>query len=872
MINHLSILWARDNEAPLFAIIVDCDEAIDFSEFCEDVYKTVPESDRLKANMIICRLPIWRSFRRKLIGQLSAKGGKARIPKNEMLLLSIRDSIGSEDSFLNRRFGHTEVRLLYSDDHLICLSDSISRIRSPFVSISPPHTVTFIDHIRQTELRELVEGSPAFFPSLGGVPYLTPSGDPARAFVRIGNIQGRRSAVHKIFFWMLPHLKRTSAILVDTWSISSIAYNTSRLLSRYRGPKSPIVRVDMLSEYHSNSETSLKLNLEVLRRFLASDNLSDEVGEVTFVVSAVSTGKLLGQIKNTMDSLGYGSNNIKFVVLYALRPPIKDKYLCDLSHIRFDLDGTNSPEVAKASAASTVGPLARRGAPGGSANDSSGDVRTNRDEGRGERYGSSERGATENSPRAREQPQMSGHSSPSRGDRGSPPKTEYIVIDPVTYFPRLRNEVDIEVRNDQVKADREFYNAYAGQSLFRVHRNQIDDRAPRHHAIYVETANLIKCARFKQRLDDYIQTLHKAPNLVIAPDHIRAKRLTEMVKAKIEDKFQARIATLIHPNLHVNSLTPQPQDQEVREAFESFGYDSAILIVDDAFVTGTRLYQYSQHLRYIGIDGYRGRVDFLVAIARPPDIAKWNEAKRLLSYRPPHPSGKKLPANTVHAIETIVLPNWDSTNCPWCIEKGKLEYYRALVDHTPGYFTERLQMLGEQSIQGMADQLFLVGQSQSPIQLSSGSLFTADQSNQAAGFAAVAGGLQRLRTDENDVKLGPYRYPLSTVLESDEYLEKVYNDSLLRASFLRAAHRDELSYLDINRETERANYARNLIQNSSSKINNLSLELCWGILQDKLPGKIFELIEEGRFASLDVEAEGNYLQSIHQKLATTPKE
>jgi len=870
MLHYFGVQWIRDNEPPLFAIVVDCDEANDFSEFCEEIYKTVPESDRLKASTIICRLPISRSFRGRLIGQLSTRGVAARIPKDELLLLSIREAISSEDSYLNRRFGHMEVRLLYSDDYTIGLSDNISRVKAPFVSIASSQMGAFITYIRQTELRGLVEGSPALFPFLGGVPYLTPSGDPARVFVRIGNVQGRRSAVHAIFFWMLPHLRRTSAILVDTWSISSIAYNASRLLSRYRGPKSPIARVDMLSEYHSNSETSLKLNLEVLRRFLAADDVSDETGEVTFVVSAVRTGKLLGQIKNTMVNLGYGLPYIKFLVLYALQPPITDDYLCDLSHIRFEIDEQNSLAVATTSSAAPLGP---RGTSGESATYSSGGARANGHEGtQDKRQGSKEESTTDSSPPIRELPRQSDPSSRGRRDGGGPPKTEHIVIDPMTYFPKLRNEVSIEIRNDRVKADRQVYSGYAGQNVFLVHRTQVDDRAPRHHAIYVETANLIKCARFRQRLDDYIQNLQRAPDLVVAPDHVRARRLAELIIVEIGKRFNANITSLIHPNLHVNPLNRQPQDEEVGRAFASLGPNSEILIVDDAFVTGTRLYQYSQHLRYIGDGGYRGRVDFLVAIARPPDIAKWDEAKRLLSYRPPHPSGQKVPANTVNAIETIVLPNWDTTNCPWCIEKGKLEDYQALVEHTPRYFTNRLHVLGVQGIQGMADQLFLEHRDQLPIQLRSGSLFTADQSNQAAGFAAVAGGIQRLRTDESDVKLGSYRYPLSTILESDEYLEKVYNDSLLRASFLRAAHREELSYLDIGRETERANYACNLILDPSGEINNLTLELCWQVLQAKLPGQLFKVIPGERFAELGVEDEVKYLRSIYSKLPITPRE
>ncbi len=862
MLYHFAIQWMRPDEPPLFAIVVDCDEADDFSEFCEDIYKTVPESDRLKASLLICRLPVSRGFSGQLISRLCKKGGAASIPKKQKLLLSIRDAIASGDSFLNRRFGHMEVRLLYSEDYSISLSDDINPVKCPFVAITARQMPVFIEHVQQTELRGLLEGSPALFPSLGGVPYLTPSGDLARTFVRIGNIQGRRSAVHAMFFWMLPYLKKASAILVDTWSISSIAYNASRLLARYRGSASLIIRVDMLSEYHSNSETSLKLNLEVLRRFLNPDAPIAPDNEVIFLVSAVRTGNLLRQIKSTMAGLGYELAAIRFLVLYALCPPLADRFLCDLSHIPFDFD-------ERLSSSEVVPPTTITRAVLSDAQDTSSvSAVRERDESRSEETKS---GDVIKSLGAHGPPAHPGTAPRISKARGEPPKTPHIVIDPATYFPKIRNEVEIEIRNPQIRADRQVYSGYAGLDVFLVHRTQQDDRAPRLHAVYVETAKLIETARFQRRLANYVQKLGRAPDLVVAPDHIRAKRLVELVDAELGKRFDRSIKQLFHPNLHVNPSYQQPQDEELRLAFANLGPDSEILIVDDAFVTGTGLYQYSQHLRYMG-GGYLGRIDFLVAIARPPDIAKWIEAKRLLKYRPPRPNGQNGPENTVEAIETIVLPNWDTTNCPWCIEKGSLEDYQALVSPMPSRLSDRLRMLGEKDDQGMAQQLFLEGRDSLPIRLSSNSLFTADQTSQAAGFAAVAGGIQRLRTDQSDVKLGPYRYPLSTILQSDEYLQLVYNDSLLRASFLRAAHREELSYLDVGRENERAAYAYDLICDASGEVNNLALELCWQVLQGKLPPKLFEMASVSRFTCLGVEEEVGYLRDVYAKRPRRPIE
>ena len=270
-----------------------------------------------------------------------------------------------------------------------------------------------------------------------------------------------------------------------------------------------------------------------------------------FVLSAVRTGKLLSQIKHTMINLGYGLPYIKFLVLYALQPRTADDYLCDWSHIRFEIDERHVLDVAEADAAAWAVPLETRNMSDEFADNSSGEAPATGVRGE-KRQRSREEGASRDLQGARNLSQQSDPSLRSRRGRGGPPKTEHIVIDPTTYFPKIRNEVNIEIRNDQVKADRQVYSGYAGEDVFLVHRTQVDDRAPRHHAIYVETANLIKSARFRQRLDDFIQKLQKAPNLVVAPDHVRARRLAEVVIAEISKRFNTSIGSLIYPNLHVN--------------------------------------------------------------------------------------------------------------------------------------------------------------------------------------------------------------------------------------------------------------------------------------------------------------------------------
>jgi len=424
----------------------------------------------------------------------------------------------------------------------------------------------------------------------------------------------------------------------------------------------------------------------------------------------------------------------------------------------------------------------------------------------------------------------------------------------------LVSEVPITVRKHIVDLDKDVYDYYGPRGVFLVHRTQQDHRIPRHHAIYVDTGKLIETERFQQKLQSYVETeFARAPDLILGPGHPRATRLSALLAERLHARFGRTIPQFSHSNLFFEA---DQSGHELPASLARLTENNEIVIIDDAFVTGTRLYQYSQHLRYIG-NGYRGRVRFLVAIARPSSMSEWTEARRLLGYRPRLSNDGVSPErNTLDAMEIVVLPNWGYTECPWCIEAGKLKTYKPEGVEPPALFADRQELLDRQSLAGgMGDQLFLSPGSRLPIHLAGGSLFTADKSPSTA-FASVAGGLKRLRTDPDEVRLGPHRYPLATVLESKEYLKTVYTDSLLRASFFRAAHKEELQYHDPDKEKQRTIYAEELINDESGQINNLALELLWATVEEKLPTALLSKISDERSTELGIAEEAQYVKNI----------
>jgi hypothetical protein len=89
--------------------------------------------------------------------------------------------------------------------------------------------------------------------------------------------------------------------------------------------------------------------------------------------------------------------------------------------------------------------------------------------------------------------------------------------------------------------------------------------------------------------------------------------------------------------------------------------------------------------------------------------------------------------------------------------------------------------------------------------------------------------------EDGRARFGPRHYPVSTVLDHNEYLFGTYSDSLLRACLLRAARDYELVYTDEKAEIEKTKRAMELITSTSPLDNDISPELVVAALSKKFP-------------------------------------
>ena len=401
-----------------------------------------------------------------------------------------------------------------------------------------------------------------------------------------------------------------------------------------------------------------------------------------------------------------------------------------------------------------------------------------------------------------------------QNDRTSEP----VVIDPQVYFPLQFKDTVIEVDKAIADRSRPFFDRYVGQGLITVHRTHEEGTGrPRHHAIHLATERLVNVPAFIASYEAVLASLPSAPKIIVCPPHAPGRALAESAAAYYRQAGHG-CTVYAHPNLYLQPVLRTEEDNALRAFLRSAAEDDALLVVDDVCITGTRL---SQYQRYIRTEGYVGRIYYVIGIARPAKMEIWSNLQRYLGFR-----GAGRPRHEVRCVDTVLLPDWRDEDCPWCREKRLYERWMS-VEPKSTSISNRLDYLSKTSTSGISDELFLVFPGLPSMKLGPFSLFTSDRANQAEVFAAVAAALQHLRTTAPTDRppLGPRRFPVSTVLNHNDYLCSKWTDSILRATFLRAASAEELTYADPNTERQRLQSLADLLTQKADGEHDVALEV-----------------------------------------------
>ncbi|MDB5692674.1 MAG: hypothetical protein JWO81_1737 [Alphaproteobacteria bacterium] len=603
--------------------------------------------------------------------------------------------------------------------------------------------------LRAKEMSCLVERSRALLPVIPGSFYRAPSNRLARAFLRVGNIQYSRHAIDAVCFWLLPYTHGCEAVLVDTWSISSIAFDLASLMAALRGG-SPIP-VEMLSQYQDRSPERMALAAEALDRISAELGAGASAAEdgppvkVACILSATHSGSLVEVLQGLVEMSEFGLE-LSFVALFQMGTDLGIPSLSDIS---------DTPEFR---------PLTP----------------------------------------------------------GEEESRTVVDIDPRSYFPLSHADVELCVRVRHAQAAKAFMDVFSGKDVISVHRDHKTDGPTRHQAFHVDTERLVATDAFREGTAAKLLALVPHPSLIVTPAHAAAHALGAFASAVLSGN--GPVPHYEHSTLSLRGTEPErASDEALRAMLLELGPEDAILVLDDAFITGSRLSGYQNRLRAMSC---RARVHYHVAVARPSDPAAWNQARSMLSWRGPA-DRSSFPTNTVDATFEICLPNWQERECPWCAEQRLYDAIVARGQVLPSFFAARRARLVEGRERGLTMDAALQDGCTPPMRLERSSIFAPEGASQAETFAALASAFQIMRTvEEADLpRLGPRRHPLSTVLKSTEYLRDTYTDSILRAAFLRGAAPDELVYADAAHDWERQSLVHAIVSDQAAHVSDVAHEL-----------------------------------------------
>ncbi len=310
-----------------------------------------------------------------------------------------------------------------------------------------------------------------------------------------------------------------------------------------------------------------------------------------------------------------------------------------------------------------------------------------------------------------------------------------------------------------------FLRKYRALDVVRLHRTETGGHG-RHHAIYVDGSKLLADQSFRRRLRQRARSLSGHVDVVVAPKHPGADQLVHEVGAALG------IEPIVCDEDCVDSLTAD-QRQSIIDARE-------LVIVDDVIITGDRIRGYRQFLMEAG--RLAGRVHVLVAVSRPSSSDARQGIRNLVDQMDET-------VGTFHAIEEVVLPDWGSDECPWCLEREHLsQWLREWPNQPPADVISRLETLSDTS-SGLDNNAFWSWDG-GELVLGDGSIFAPVDATQAELVFAVASALQTMRSDGRlDEEFVP---PVAKVLMHEFWARGRFYAPAISAAILRMAHPHDL--------------------------------------------------------------------------------
>jgi hypothetical protein len=266
-----------------------------------------------------------------------------------------------------------------------------------------------------------------------------------------------------------------------------------------------------------------------------------------------------------------------------------------------------------------------------------------------------------------------------------------IPINVQTNFPNFMSSVERPIIG-YTKEYRDFYQRYAGNRIFSLHRQSTSHQYRiRHNAFHVDMERLLDTDAFTHALSEKLKDVRR-PDYMIYFDTAANRKLAEAVKRN----YKGEEITIIS-GLNWGELTSKLPTRVKREKLAE-----RVWIIESVSVTGGTLGLYAKWIRD---EFYRQPVTYLLGLNRP-------DSSRSVGAIVQNLRATGDGENKVIEVEQLVLPNWGKEHCPWCRERELIvNLPKSSEEAVNELFNLRLAVLEGREI---VDGAFVVDRSVSP--------------------------------------------------------------------------------------------------------------------------------------------------------------
>lgn len=307
--------------------------------------------------------------------------------------------------------------------------------------------------------------------------------------------------------------------------------------------------------------------------------------------------------------------------------------------------------------------------------------------------------------------------------------------------------------------------------VLRVHYDDPNESTARHHAFYVDVGTLLTQDSFVKEMLAKISTIAPNTDTVAIPDHPTARHIGSI----ISQAFGLPVVAIDN-----SLLLGKREDSSLFSA-------KNLLVIDDVFITGSRLDTINRFFRERGgtHTPELQSIHFYTLLATPQSYKLHRARKKGLT------SHHGWTSDLSH-MYIFPLPDWHSQDtCPWCHEQRVLSSIAQEAGSFDDVLSERLATLGLR-LQGLTSNAFFVVNPEFQLPgIGSQSALISEGASPLQMLFVCASGIQQLRHCEDDRSLNSSAFPIQTFL-AERVFSQNYSERLIWLGMLRALKGAEL--------------------------------------------------------------------------------